>query len=80
MIRDDLNGLSFDKPMRSVDDYSHTVSQGPTNQRSFSVGVDNLDDASQCSFPVFVGDQQRGLDTPVPDGAEVLVVTAVAGG
>ena len=29
---------------------------------------------------VFVGDEQSGLDTPVPDGAEVTVVTAVAGG
>ncbi len=29
---------------------------------------------------VFVGDQQSGLETAVPDGAEVMVVTAVAGG
>ena len=29
---------------------------------------------------VFVGDQQGGLDTVVPDGTEVMVVTAVAGG
>ncbi len=29
---------------------------------------------------VFVGDEQGELDTPVPDGGELTVVTAVAGG
>ncbi len=29
---------------------------------------------------VFVGDDQAGLDAAVPDGAELTIVTAVAGG
>jgi molybdopterin synthase sulfur carrier subunit len=81
--------------LRSYTGGSAVVSTGPGTVRDVIAGLDAdypgisgrlLDDAGQLRrfVNVYVGDEDvrlaQGLDTPVPEGGQVSVIPAVAGG